>query len=179
MKNNFPKIFIFLSALVFIFACLVFVFLYMKINQNNQKAEAGMVAWQTETERRNDIVTLNTSLAEVAPDRTLLETHFAQSSDVVPFLNTIGQLGAPVGATVVISSVETSTDNSSLVVDLKATGTFGQVYKFLTLLENSPYEISFNSMDMHELVVPTTPNEKVGISQWEGDFEIQLLSYVP
>jgi Tfp pilus assembly protein PilO len=179
MKNNFLKISIFLSVIIFIFACFVFVFLYKITNQNNQKAELGTVAWQTEAQRRNDIIALNSSLAQVANDRASLETHFAESSDIVSFLNTIEQLGSPSGTTVEMDSVNTGANNSELVVDLKATGNFGQVYKFLTLLENSPYEIDFNSMDIHQLLVPTVPTKKTQSPEWEGDFEIQLLSFTP
>jgi len=179
MKNNSTKISIIVSTIIFLFACFIFLFLYRQINQNNEKAQAGMVAWQTETLRRSDIASLNSSLAQVAGDRTSLDTHFAQSSDVVPFLNSVEQLGTPSGTDVQISSVLTGTNNNELVVDLKATGTFSQVYKFLTLLENSPYEINFNSMSIHKSVVPTTPTTKVSSSEWEADFEVQLLSFIP
>jgi len=179
MKNNFPKILIFLSVIIFALACFVFVFLYKETNQNNQKAESETAAWQAETDRRNDITALDASLMQVSNDRTALDNHFIRSSDVVPFLNTIEQLGSPAGASVSIDSVETGTNNNELVVNLKTTGTFEQVYKFLTLLENSQYEINFNSMDMHESAIPTVPTKKAQASQWEGDFEIQLLSFTP
>src|ERR1017187_7999453 len=100
MKNNFLKISRFFSLIIFIFSCFVFVFLYRRTNQNNQKAELGTIAWQTETNRRDDITSLDNSLEQVAGNRALLDTHFAQSSDVVPFMNTIEQLGLPTGASV-------------------------------------------------------------------------------
>lgn len=153
--------------------------LYTKTNQNNQKAKLGTIAWQTETDQRDDINSLNNSLEQISDERALLDSHFAQSSDVVPFMNTIEQLGAPTGASVEIASVETGTNNSELVVDLKATGTFEQVYQFLTLLENSPYEITFNSMDMHELSAQDASVKNVKNQNWEADFEIQLLSFTP
>jgi hypothetical protein len=179
MKNNFTKISILISLIIFLCTCVVFFLLYKQINQNNSKAEAGMVAWQAETQRRSDIAALNSSLSQVADDRTTLETHFVQSSDVVPFLNTIEQMGTPAGTNVQIISVETGTNNSELIVDLKTTGTFSQIYKFLTLLENSSYEISFNSMKLSKTVIAVTPTKTPKIPQWEGDFEIQLLSFIP
>ena len=109
----------------------------------------------------------------------MLDSHFAQSSDVVPFLNTIEQLGIPTGTNVVVTSVMTGTNNSELVVDLKVTGTFEQVYEFLALLENSSYEINFNSMDLHKLSLQNAATKNVGNGAWEANFEIQLLSFVP
>jgi len=185
MKNNFSKILILLSALLFICACAVFVFLYRQININNQKAESDTITWQTEALRRNDIISLNSSLAQVANDRALLETHFTQSSDVVPFLNTLEQLALPTGATAQIDSVGTGPNNTGLAVELRASGTFQQLYKFLTLLENSPYELKFLSMDIHKSTLldassPAGNNTSTTKSDlgWDAIFQIQLLSFV-
>jgi hypothetical protein len=179
MKNNFNKISLFLSGIIFIFLCCVPVYLYKIINANNQKAESNMAAWQTETNRRNDITFLNESLKQVSSDRTLLATHFAQSSDVVPFLNTIEQLAPTAGAQAEIDSVNTGTNNGQLIVELKASGSFVQVYKFLTLLENSPYELSFLSVDIHKSSLTDAPSKNVTASTWEAIFKIQLLSFIP
>jgi hypothetical protein len=177
MKNNFNKISLFLSGLILLSLCCISVYLYRIINANNQKAESDMATWQTEANRRNDITSLNKSLEQVSSDRTLLATHFAQSSDVVPFLNTIEQLAPTVGAQAEVDSVNTGTNNNQLIVELKATGSFVQVYKFLTLLENSPYELNFLSMDIHKSSLTDAPSKNVTASNWEAVFRIQLLSF--
>ena len=153
------------------------VFLYKTINGNNQKAESDMVLWQTEASRRSDINLLNSSLAQVADDRASLTTHFAQSSDVVPFLNTIEQLAPAVGATAEVDSVDTGTNNNQLIIELKVSGTFTEIYKFLTLLENSPYELNILSMDMHTATLTSVPSKNITTSDWEAIFRIQLLSF--
>jgi hypothetical protein len=153
--------------------------LYRIINNNNQKAEQGAIAWQTEASRRNEITSLNNSLGQIAEDRASLETHFVQSSDVVTFLDTFGEIATLSGTKAEIDSVDTGTNNSELVVGLKVTGSFGAVYKFLTLLENFPYELDFISMDMHEEMVPSVSSKNIIIPDWEADFKIQLLSFVP
>ncbi|MDR3519722.1 MAG: hypothetical protein P4L63_02450 [Candidatus Pacebacteria bacterium] len=186
MKNNFSKILILLSALLFISSCAIFVFLYREINTNNSKAESDTAAWQTEALRRDDITSLNNSLAQVSNDRSLLQTHFAQSSDVVPFLNTIEQLAPPTGTVAQVESVSSGANNTGLVVELNASGSFQQLYKFLTLLENSPYELNFLSMDIHKSTVldaSTNPTSSSGTKSsstgWNAVFQIQLLSFVP
>ena len=178
MKNNFPKIPLILSAIFFVFFGFAFVFLYTKINDNNQKAEQGTIAWQTEALQRDEIKSLNHSIQMIADDRALLETHFAKSSDIVPFLDTIEKLAPEVGAKAEVSSVNTPADNG-LTVGLKASGSFEAIYKFLTLLENSPYELDFLSMDMHKLTGPSASGENIQNPGWEAVFKIQLLSFIP
>jgi preprotein translocase subunit SecG len=191
MKNNFQKISLILSATLFIFLCFVFVFLYKKTNDNNKKAEMNAITSQTEMNRREEISSLDRSLQQNEKNKTVLDTHFIQSSDVVPFLNAIEKLAPLSGTKVEIDSVSAGTTNPGLIVGLKVSGSFQEIYKFLTLLENSPYEINFLSMDLHTLLAPETSvnipsasskNTKVSkISKspnWEVSFEVQLLSFI-
>ena len=178
MKNNFQKISLILLAVFFVFFCFAFVFLYKKINSNNQKAEQDATTWQTETLRRDNIRSLDRLLQKIADSRILLETHFAKSSDVVPFLDTIEKLALEVGTKAEVNSVDILTDNTGLIVGLKASGSFEAIYKFLTLLENSPYELDFPSIDMHKLAVSGVSEENIQNLKWEAAFRIQLLSFV-
>ncbi|KKS24035.1 MAG: hypothetical protein UU82_C0013G0003 [Candidatus Nomurabacteria bacterium GW2011_GWC2_41_8] len=118
-------------------------------------------------------------LQKIADSRILLETHFAKSSDVVPFLDTIEKLALEVGTKAEVNSVDILTDNTGLIVGLKASGSFEAIYKFLTLLENSPYELDFPSIDMHKLAVSGVSDENIQNLKWEATFRIQLLSFVP
>lgn len=179
MKNKFKKMSLILSIIFFILFCLIFIFLFKKINDNNQKAEQADVAWAKEARLREDIKSLNLSLKNIEVDRAQLETHFAKSSDVVPFLDTIEKLAPKVGALAQIDSVNTALNSTRLLVGLKATGSFESIYKFLTLLENSSYELDFLSMDLHKLTTNEVSGKNTGNIKWEVFLKIQLLSFVP
>lgn len=180
MKNNFQKILLIISAIFFIVTLFALLFLYRQINNNNTKAESGMAAWAEEDFRREEIKNLDNSLAKITEDNALLETHFAKSSNIVPFLDTLEKLAPKAGVSIEIDSVNIKTDNTGLLVSLKVVGRFEAVYKFLTLLENSPYELEFLMMDIHKLSGGSVPEKgkKTTASQWEGVFKIQLLSFV-
>lgn len=179
MKNNFQKIPLLFSVLLLVFLCALFTFLYNETNNNDQKAALGLSTWQTEANRRNEITSLDSTLMQIAGSRSSLDSHFAESSDVVPFLDTIEELGVPAGAQTEIDSVTMGASNNGLVVGLKATGSFDSVYKFITLLENSPYEIDFQTMDLHRSSMPDATSKNNKNPEWEADFNIQLLSFVP
>ena len=189
MKNNSQNIKLFLSTTIFIFFCVVFVLLYKEINNNNQKAEQGAVDFQTEMTRRNEITSLDNSLQENTDNKTKLEKHFTKSSDVVPFLDTIENLAPQTGAKAEIDSVDKGVASQGLIVGLRVSGSFANIYKFLQLLENSPYEIDFISMDLHttttdapvvSVVIPKKNAPTATKSKsWEAIFKIQLLSFIP
>jgi hypothetical protein len=118
-------------------------------------------------------------LQKIVPDRALLESHFIKSSDVVPLLNIIENLAKESGISAQIDSVDAKTDNTGLTVGLKVSGGFEAIYKFLTLLENSPYVLDFVSMDIHKILSPVVVDKSVSNASWEAIFQIQLLSFIP
>jgi len=180
MKNNFQKILLVASAILFLILCFAFIFLYKKIDDNDQKARQNTVAWLEGERRREDMVSLDRSLQEITDDRTLLEAHFAKSSDVVPFLDALEKLAPRANVKTEVDSVNVKDNNAGLVVGLRTSGSFGAIYKFLTLLENSPYELHFLSMEMNKL---SSSGASVGKDakdvRWEMVLKIQLLSFIP
>lgn len=178
MKNNFQKILLFISATFLLLFCFIFLFLYKEINNNNKKTQQNETDLQTETLRRYNMASLNQLLQKIAPDKVVLDNHFIKSSDVVPFLNLIEKLALEAGVSVEIDSIDSKTINSELTVEFKASGEFEVIYKFLTLLENSPYELEFLSMDIHKSSLLDVSDENLKNSNWEAIFKIQLLSFI-
>jgi hypothetical protein len=178
MKNNFKKIPLILSIILFVFFLLAFIFLYQKINSNNQKLQQDMSSLQSESLKRDAIEKLERSLQSVADYRASLDTHFAKSSDVVPLLDTVEKLSGVAGAQSEVNLINVSPEGTKLLIDLKASGSFEAVYKFLALLENSPYELEFLSMDMHSAAGDSS-GKSPGSSKWEANLKIQLLSFLP
>lgn len=178
MKNNLQKILLIVSLVLVIVFCFAFIFLYKKINDNNQKAEENTMAWMEGERKRENITSLDRTFEEISENKTLLEAHFAKSSDVVPFLDTLEGLAPKAGVDMEVNSVNIK-DDIGLFIELRVKGKFSAVYKFLTLLENSPYELDFSSIDMSKLKTGDTINETVKESKWDAIFRIQLLSFIP
>ncbi len=178
-QSNFPKISLFFSAIFLIFSCLIFFFFYRAINNNEKESQAKELEWRNESFRRDEIKTLDRSIKIIEGEMKQLETHFAQSSDIVPFLDTIEGLALKVGAKAEVASVNILTDQTGLMVGLKGSGNFENLYKFLTLLENSPYELEFIDMDLRRETELNAGNKNVTVSKWNVIFTIKLLSFTP
>lgn len=179
MPKNFPKIALLLSLIFFIFSCVAFLFLYKTVNKNNEESRLREQEWHSEALRRDEIRTLDNSVKIIESERTKLETHFAKSSDVVSFLDTIESLAPQTGAKAEVTSADISQDYTTLLVGLKASGTFSSLYKFLTLLENAPYELEFVGVEMHKEGGTEVVGKDVKLPKWNMVFKIKLLSFVP
>lgn len=144
-------------------------------------SEQMQTEWQTETSKRSQVASLDRLIKSIAQEKTLLESHFAESTNIVPFLDTIEKLATSVKADSQVISVDIAKDKTSLTVQLKATGSFQSIYKFLTLLENSPYELDFTSVDIRTDTLTSSPDseEKAESPEWTADLRIKLLSFTP
>lgn len=180
MQNNFPKKSFLISIIVFCVSLFLLIFLYHVIVKNNKEIQSKEQQWKNEGLRREEVRTLDSSIKAIANERIQLETHFAQSSDVVPFLNTLEGLALRVNSKANVSAVSITDDRTALSVGLNATGTFSNLYRFLTLLENSPYELDFISMDIKKGAVAdsATTGKSTSTSQWTAIFKIKLLSFI-
>lgn len=181
IPHHFKKIreFPFLLSIVFLlFSCFVFIFLYKGINNNRNETQQLQTELQAEEAKRMEINSLENSIKNIGEDKDLLESHFIKSSNVVPFLNTLERLAINAGLKPEVTSVDISKDKSNLLVLLKTTGEFSATYKFLLLLENSPYEIELSSVDMRNLDTQNASGNTVFSSQWKTSFKIKLLSFI-
>ncbi|MFZ2072183.1 MAG: hypothetical protein WA101_03555 [Minisyncoccia bacterium] len=178
MKHFKKKLMITTGMLLFTFSILSFFFIFNFINKKEKIAEDSLLMWQEEYQKREEIKFLNNSIKEIEADRILLDAHFAKSTDAVPFLNTIETLATRVKAKAEVTSVDISKDKTGLLVGVKAFGSFEAVYKFLMLLEDSPYELETNSVDMEVSVTEDSSGNKLKIPEWEATFKMKLLTFI-
>src|SRR3989344_7424099 len=181
MKDNFKKfqkIPLFLSTLFLIFSCFVFFFLYRETGNNIVTSEQMETVWQNEAEKREELKFLNSSLKTTSGERALLESYFIRSSDIVPFLDMIEKLALGAGAKAEVVLVDIPKDNSGLIVELGATGSFETIYKFLTLLENSPYELDFISVDIKKTNGEVSLDGEESAPGWSARLRVKLLSFI-
>lgn len=169
MQSNFPKVPLILSTAFFCVSLLAFVFFFRQININSRELQRKESEWQKEMLRREEVGKLDRSIKIIGEERKNLEIHFAKSSDVVPFLDTIEGLAKVAGAKAETTSVDITDDKTTLTVGMKVSGSWSSVYKFITLLENSPYEIEFIALDMHK---------EAGADNWNVTVRMKLLSFV-
>lgn len=175
MQSKLKKTSLIFSIIIFLFFCASIFFLYMEIEKNNKVLKELEVDLQNGMSKRLEIKNFNDSFKSIEQDKILLETHFVQSSDIVPFLNTIEKMASSVGTEAEVSFLEIAKDNSGLILYMKDKGTFEQVYKFILLLENSPYELEFTSVEMQSVSNQEDIKNKKDL--WEVNLKIKLISF--
>ena len=162
-----------MSIIFFLVFCFLFLTLYRQIESHSREAGQNLALWQTEALKRDNLRELYNSMKMIEVERAELEKHFAKSSDVVPFLDTVERLARDTGAQAEITSVNVLGDKTGLSVGVKASGAFTALYKFIKLLENSPYELEFVSMDLRKVTASDSQN-----AGWNLSLGITLISFI-
>ncbi len=179
MSTHFKKFKFPISAIILAATIFAFFFLYRQIGKENQKAEEIAVATQNETIKRDELRLLDRSLSTVRGDRILLSTHFAESSNIVPFLNEIENAGRKADVAVEVVNVDAQNDGAFLSVKISADGSFKALYTFITLLEHSPYALEFTALTLEQGLVDTNLDPALRKpTLWHTNMTLKLLTYV-
>jgi len=169
MKNFTQKKQLVFAIIFFIITLPSLLFFYTNINVQEIASGQKLTEWRVEAARRDEIKFLDSSMKKIEGEKAMLETHFVQISNPVPFLGTLDKLAKSVNTEYTVSSFDASPDGTSLIVVMNATGNFEAFYKFLTLLENVSYDIEFVSIDM---------KKETDTNKWSAAIKIKLLTFV-
>lgn len=107
-----------------------------------------------------------TALQEVVEHETEVNAHFAPTSAIVTFLESIEQLGRAYGTTVTVVSVTGSATDGKLTLALSVSGTFDAVMRTLGFIEHGQFASATKS-----LTLETTEN-----NDWTAALTVVVLT---
>ena len=181
-----------------LFFVFIFIFLYQGIANNNNIKEQIAIDLKTEVAKQNEIKSLDSSLKMISKEKELLNSHFAKSSNIVLFLDTIERLAGEVSAKVEVFSVEQPKikkeieieddivleediiiKNNGLIIGMRISSDFEGIYKFIKLLENAPYELEILSFDIQNNKVQIVDGQNSESPVWNGTLKVKLISFIP
>src|SRR6185503_21178190 len=111
MKRNLKKGPLFFASMLFLISCFAFYFVYREVDANNKASQELEIKWQMEADRRDEIKSFDRSMKAIEEERASLETHFAKSSDIVPFLDTLEATASLAGIKAEVASVDIPKNN--------------------------------------------------------------------
>ena len=168
--KKFKKVPLFLAVIFLAVSILSLYWISTQIDKNEELSKEAQTAWEKEETHRYEIQGLKNLLKDIAKEKAEIDSYFASSKNVVPFLDSMQALARRVGATSEIQSLDSS--QGEFIVVMNAEGSFEALYKLLELLENSPYELEFLTVDFTKQTGEDT-------SDWQVFFKIKLLSFIP
>ena len=103
--------------------------------------------------QEKEVGTLKKELSTMEERQQQLSSYFIDVDNIVPFLETVEGYGRQTNVTTKFDTFDIHTGPSRLDVSLVADGNFADIYRFFSLLENTPYATKINTMSL-QLAVP-------------------------
>jgi hypothetical protein len=134
-----------------------------------------------ETQKQDERAQLKRTIDATNADSEKLSTHFVDSKDAVSFLETLEGYGKKVGVAFKLGSADIDTKAKTMKVSFKATGEFEKVYQLLLLVENTPYQFSYDSIGITMATdQPIDLNTGLPLSSnplWDLEITLNLISF--
>lgn len=143
---------------------LVWIYLYLKINDRNNHILEIKKEIISIKENLNNIESLEKLLASISIEKDIINSVFLEKDNIVEFIEQLESLAEETNVLLELTSGDTSKFNLTLY------GEFKDIFRYITLLENMTYWISLESLDIKEQM------KKVG--PWQADIEVLLTSFL-
>ncbi|MBU3925929.1 hypothetical protein KJ763_02040 [Patescibacteria group bacterium] len=172
MKNKklFLIIIIFILNLTTFLGCL---FLYSEIKDQREAVKERINSVKLLEEKSQNVKLLSSQTEDIAINKEKLESAFLKEENIIGFIEKLESIGKEVNVSVKIFSAEIGKGSDSPRLRINLKGTFQNIFGYITLLENLPYQISFDSLN---LVKKVSGDEKIG--DWDSDIEISIISFL-
>lgn len=113
---------------------------------------------------RADLLIWRQALETSAPDRAAIAAAFVTRSGLIKFIEELESVGRESGVDLTLSEPVIETQSLKLSLDVR--GQFSNLYRFLARLENLPYQLVFNQVNL-----TTTAG-------WRGELDLTLTSFI-
>jgi len=112
---------------------------------------------------------LKVLMNEIINEKQKIDSAFLNEGSIVNFVEKLESIAGKTGAAIKIGNINIDNqDKKGLSLQFNITGNFNQLFQYLILLENLPYLINIEKMELRKLA----PND------WEADFEIIVSSFI-
>lgn len=178
MKKDIVKNKLIVSLIFLVIVLSIFFYVYTTTLKNHRKSEENLIKWQEVYYHQQEVEALSSSIALIEEDKNSLDVHFAKSSNVVLFLDYLESLAKKIDIETEVSLVDVPQKEEGLIVEMNIKGEFKTIYKFLKLLENSPYQLEFISVDINNSTNEETLEKENKKIKWQAQLRIKLLSFL-
>lgn len=179
MKNKKITLFLILSIIITLIVILALAF-FLRIIKNKNEHTSVVIATLAEKMKQKENAE---SFAEKFEEIKLLEngitSHFVDPNKIDEFVSYLEGLGDTTGAIVSVKGIEAEKEGSGMIdFKLSIEGSFENVSKTITLLENIPYQVNVVQVYLNKNI-EQEKDEKGNIistsSTWQADVSFSIL----
>ena len=153
-------------------------FMMYRISSEKTKAAEALSKLEAGIKKEYNLRALSAALEKTEEERAKIDSYFVDIKGVAKFLEKLQSFGDASGVSLKLENVDIEGKNA-LKVSFNDNGSFAENYRLLELIENSPYTLEIDSMNINKVMVSVPGGASVSLNNlWSGSFSVRLLSFV-
>ena len=170
MKKYKTILYLTFSFIIAISSILLFIY-FMRVIKNKNEHISVVTATLAEKEKeKQDSITFAKKIAEIKTYQDSINGHFVDTKKIDMFVDYLEKVGTTLNSKISTKGIEMSTKNDGMIsVKISITGSFSEVMKTISYLENIPYEINVTQIFFSKNTTPAAP-------AWQADVSFDILS---
>lgn len=182
MSNAIKNIVFLVILNLIVFGSSFYVFASIKSIDKNVSERLIQIKSAVDTEE--SLRSIKNLMSDTEREREQIAGFFVQSNGTVDFIETVESLGRIAGIKLETESVgveslknKTASSTELFRLSLRTEGSWGDTMRLLSLLENMPYKISFESVKLEKISDGSDSDrgKKKASSYWSGAFSFGVL----
>lgn len=179
MKKNHVILSFIFSFTIVIVVMGSFLLILNVIKNKNQHTSAIFYALQQKMTDKEKIDNSKEKIQEMKLLQDKIDQYFVDPNQIDKFVGYLEDIGATIGSEVSVKGIDISKKENNLVsFKLSTRGTFQEIMKTITFLENIPYQIKITQVYLNKDLNKDIPIEKTKIPTdftWQADISFDIL----
>lgn len=159
-------------------------YLFASIKSIDKNVSARLIQIESAADTEESLRSIKNLMNDTKKEREQIAGFFVQPNGTVDFIETVESLGRIAGIKLETESVgvealknKTVSSTELFRLSLRTEGSWGDTIRLLSLLENIPYKISFESVKLEKISVGSDSDreKKSAYSYWSGAFSFGVL----
>lgn len=182
MKKNYTTLILILSIVTTIITVFLFVYFFKVIENKNQHATDVLTSLQEKMKVKENEIIFAKKVAEIKLLQDSIGSHFLNPNKIDTFANYVEGIGSNLGSVISVTGIEIPPKTKNTIIfGLSVNGTFNNVMKTISYLENIPYRINITQVYLNKAIeqqAQVTPGKEIipGVSTWQADLSFNILS---
>lgn len=159
MKKNNTNLILVISSIIFLILLGISVYFLNVIKNKNKHISAVLSTLEGKMIEKENIKTLEKKMAELGDTHRMLGSYFVDAKNIDVFVEYLEKMGVSNNLDLSVSGVDVPKgEKNKIIVSSKMSGNFTDIMKVISLLENSPYNITIDSTYINKEIVVEPEN---------------------
>lgn len=182
MKTKNTLTILIFSTLAAIAAIGLFVFFFSVIQNKNQNISETLAILQDKLMEKQNAEIFAEKVNEIRLLQDSINSHFVDPDKIDTFVDSLEEIGGVTGASVSVNSIEApDATKNAISFNVLVKGTFSQVMKTITYLENIPYQVNVTKVYLNKDIkekkeTDITAVKIPDVSVWQAGITFNILS---